>query len=93
MEVIEDSIVRIEEMMNKNVNDNLKLFEEKIQKMSFDYTKNLDNTKSDYLKRYLENRMDCIQNEVSNIPKRISELRCGMESIDKRLEYFEEKNA
>ena len=46
-------------------------FEKKIQKMSFDYTKNLDNTRSDYLKRYLEVRMDCMQQELTSLTYRI----------------------
>jgi hypothetical protein len=46
-------------------------FEKKIQQMTFAYTKNLDDTKSDYLKRYLEVRMNCMQQELISLPHRI----------------------
>ncbi len=56
-------------------------FEKKIQQMSFDYTNNLNDTKSDYLKRYLEMRMDCIQQELSAMPKKIDDAKESMKYL------------
>ena len=56
-------------------------FEKKIQQMTFNYTKNLDDTKSDYLKRYLEIRLDCMQKELSYLPSKI-------EKIENKLQLF-----
>lgn len=56
-------------------NRELKIFEEKIKQMSFNYTKNLDDVKSDYLKRYLETRVDCLQLSITDIPNKLIGLQ------------------
>jgi len=66
-------------------------FEKKIQQMTFDYTKNLDDTKSDYLKRYLEVRVDCMQNQLTSLlPGIIKQLKENVDMMDLRLERLEE---
>jgi hypothetical protein len=44
-----------------------KNLENKIERMTFDYTKNLDGTKSDYLKRYIEVRLNCIEQSTNKL--------------------------
>jgi len=56
-------------------------FEKKIQQMTFDYTKNLDDAKSDYLKRYVEIRLDCMQKEISCLTSKI-------EKMENKLQLF-----
>jgi hypothetical protein len=56
-------------------------FEKKMQKLTFDYTNNLDDTKSQYLKRYVEVRMDCMQRELKAIPKKIEDAKESMKYL------------
>jgi hypothetical protein len=56
-------------------------FEKKIQQLSFDYTANLEDTKSQYLKKYVEVRMDCMQQELSQIPEKIGRIQADMNKL------------
>jgi hypothetical protein len=68
------------------LNDEFKACEAKIQKMTFDYTANLEDTKSQYLKRYVEVRMDCMQQELSQIPLKIAAIQGDMNKLLTRQE-------
>ncbi len=74
--------VRIKDAMNQYSKD----FEKKIQDMTFAYTRNLDDTKSDYLKRYLETRINCISEQVRLIPERMSQIQSEINDISLRIE-------
>lgn len=67
-----------------------KQFKKKVQDMTFAYTKDLDDTKSDYLKRYLEQRMDGMQYDVRQIPLQLAELRKEFMSLENTGDNSEE---
>ncbi len=90
IQVIESELNELDAKLEKAVNEYSKQFEKKIQEMTFAYTRNLDDTKSDYLKRYLENRMNCIQSEVSSIPNRLAALQSNINDIALKLEHQED---
>jgi hypothetical protein len=69
--------IKIQERMIHYSNE----FERKIRQMSFAYTKNLDDYKSDYLKKYLEVRMDCIQKQVDEFPKEIEKIQSNYDKL------------
>lgn len=72
--VLESELNELDTKLKQSVNEYSKKFEERIAQMTFDYTKNLDDTKSDYLKRYVEVRLNCMQNELTSFPGKIYEL-------------------
>ncbi len=82
---IESEMNELQTKVNNIFDDRLKEFEKKIQTMTFAYTKNLDDTKSDYLKRYVETRLDCIQSEVSRLPSQINRMNSDISEISRDL--------
>lgn len=86
--LIESQLNELDERLEKNFYEYSVKFEKKLKKMTFAYTSNLDDAKSDYLKRYLENRLDCITNEIRSLPRQFKELPKKLES----LEYEINKN-
>ncbi len=85
---IENELKELESRMANGVLEYSKQFEKKIQDMTFAYTRNLDDTKSDYLKRYLEQRLDSMGYAVDEIPRQIDGLR---ESLNAKIELLENK--
>jgi|SRR6266853_3039809 predicted SprT family Zn-dependent metalloprotease len=84
--IIESEIQEMEAKLTQSVVHYSKEFEDKIQHMAFAYTKNLDDTKSDYLKRYLEVRMNCMQAELSQLPQKLQAMQ-GV--VDRLLTHIE----
>lgn len=82
---IKKMISKIEDF-EKNIDSKLNLtlqeFEKKLQQMTFAYTSNLPDTKSEYLKRYLEVRMDCVQNQIRDLPEKLERLRHDVLSLE-----------
>lgn len=87
---IDSEIKEIDNKISTSMARYSKEFENKIQQMTFAYTKNLDDTKSDYLKRYLEARMDGVQYQLSQLPHQISCMRSEINIIALRIENIEE---
>ncbi len=58
-------------------------FEKKLQDMSFAYTKNLDDAKSDYLKRYLEQRLDGMKYDIDH---KWSDFNRSIDILSHRIE-------
>lgn len=83
---IEKEINEIDSRIKKSMEEHSKQFEKKIQKMSFAYTKNLDDTKSDYLKRYLEVRMNCVQQELNALPAKLGAMRDDILKLENKIE-------
>ncbi len=61
---LESELKNIDEKLSKSMDNHLKQFEQKIQNMTFAYTCNLDDAKIDYLKRYLDARLDVLKELV-----------------------------
>ena len=88
--VIETEIKEIDARIEHSINEYSKQFEKKIQDMTFAYTRNLDDTKSDYLKRYLEVRLNCMDENVRQLPNKIARLQEELDGITLRLESDEQ---
>ena len=87
---LQKTVIKLEKKISDNVEENLKHFEEKIKQMSFAYTRDLDDAKSDYLKRYFETRMNCIQQEVTNIPRRMATMQQELKALILEKDAVEE---
>jgi predicted SprT family Zn-dependent metalloprotease len=87
--IIESEIQEMESKLEQCVDHYSKEFKNNIQQMAFAYTKNLDDTKSDYLKRYLEVRMNCMQAELSQLPQKLQAMQ-GV--VDRLLTHIEAEN-
>lgn len=83
---IESELNELDARLEKAVLEHSKVFEKKIQEMTFAYTRNLDDTKSDYLKRYLEVRMNCLSDQVNNVLPSISVLNKDIQRIEQLIE-------
>lgn len=81
----EQKIKKLEMRITSTFDKELKIFEEKVQKMTFAYTNNLDDTKSEYLKKYLETRLDCLQNTLYSIPKKLESMQSKILSLESAL--------
>jgi|GEM_PF-6383932 hypothetical protein len=80
LQKVELLISKPESEFTKILSEHLKQFEEKIQNMAHAYTANLDDVKSDYLKRYLEIRLKSLVDEVAlRMPDEINRLRVAVE--------------
>jgi len=80
LQKVELLISKPESEFTKILSEHLKQFEEKIQNMAHAYTANLDDVKSDYLKRYLEIRLKSLMDEVAlRMPEEINRLRVAVE--------------
>lgn len=66
-----------------DIKNHCEICEKKIQDMAFAYTNDLNDAKSDYLKRYIETRMSCMQNEISSVSSEISRLDQSMLRLKK----------
>ncbi len=86
IEELERKTKDIQRKLAQTAEENSKHFEEKIKQMSFDYTKNLDDTKSDYLKIYLETRINCLQQSIYAIPKQIEGMQERLNKTQENLE-------
>jgi uncharacterized protein YicC (UPF0701 family) len=84
--LVENELNELDKRLENAVNQYSKQFENKIKDMTFSYTKNLDDTKSDYLKRYLEVRLNCMDEQVRQLPGKISNLQKEVDGITLRLE-------
>lgn len=56
-------------------------FENKIQQMSFAYTANLDDAKADYLKKYLECRLDNMGHQLRILPETLRAMQSDIRRI------------
>ena len=81
IETLESEVNELEEKLKGSIDNYSNQFEKKIQQMSFAYTKNLDDTKSDYLKKYLETRMNCIQESIKQIPHRMVAMERELKAL------------
>ena len=88
--LIESELREIDSKIQERMHHYSVEFEKKIQQMTFDYTKNLDDTKSDYLKRYVEVRLNCMQSEINIYPIKISSMQKEIDKITMGLEHKEE---
>jgi hypothetical protein len=86
MENLEHELKEFDARVQNLIDDGILQAEKKIQALSFAYTKNLDDVKSDYLKRYLEVRLNCMQQELSSIPMRLSSMQHDILKIGSQLE-------
>ncbi len=82
---IEGELRELDARLDRSVIDKSNQFEKKIQEMTFAYTKNLDDTKSDYLKRYLEQRLDGMQYDINQFPKMLQAAEESMNGITSML--------
>lgn len=71
---LEQQIGELDTIFKNSLVEYSKKFEKKIQDMSFAYTKNLDDAKSDYLKRYIDQRLNGMQYDITQLPERINLL-------------------
>lgn len=83
--MIQSELNELETKIGLSVNEHSKSFEKRIQDMTFAYTKNLDDTKSDYLKKYLEQRMNGMQYDLSQIPIKLQLMQDKIDNL--RLEH------
>lgn len=83
---LEREINEIEERIKKIMEEHSKVFEKKIQEMTFAYTRNLDGTKFDYLKRYLEIRVNCMQQELNSLPNKINNMQAKLYQLESNLD-------
>jgi phage host-nuclease inhibitor protein Gam len=81
VQTLDSEMNQLNTVLNDAVANYSKQFEKKIQEMTFAYTKNLDDTKSTYLKKYLEVRMDCIQDQINTIPQQLLAMEQGLKSL------------
>ena len=68
------SVIEYSKKYEQEIDKQTLMFEKKIQQMTFAYTANLDDTKSDYLKRYLEVRMNGVQGQVTGLVSEMNNL-------------------
>jgi len=61
-----------------------------LETKTFAYTKDLNDTKSDYLKRYLEQRLDCMASSISAMSSSINELSARIDGVERGLEIIRE---
>lgn len=87
--MIQNELNELETRIGLSVNEHSKSFEKRIQDMTFAYTKNLDDTKSDYLKRYLEQRMNGMQYDLSQIPIKLQLMQDKIDTL--RIEKIDEE--
>lgn len=90
IENLSAEIKEFDKQMKHSMRLHTKEFEKKIQEMTFAYTKNLDDTKSDYLKRYLEVRLNCMQQELSSIPSRLAGMQNEILKLESKMEAGEQ---
>lgn len=79
---IEEKLIPLEKRLTIMLDKELKLFEEKIQKMTFAYTSNLDDSKSEYLKRYLETRLRFMEETIISLPLKLADMQGREEETD-----------
>jgi len=87
---VESEMNELEAKVNQVFESRLKDFEKKIQEMTFAYTKNLHDTKSDYLKKYVETRLDCMQGELSRATYQIEQRNSDFEQVMHVLEHIKD---
>lgn len=85
---LESEINLIETRLKESVKNYSKDFEKHVHQMTFDYTRNLDDTKSDYLKRYLEVNINSIQNQVNAIQNKIDATFNNVSVIKQELKQL-----
>lgn len=88
--VIENEIKEIDQKLEIAVREYSKQFEKKVQDMASAYVADLDDVKSDYLKRYVEQRLNGMQYDIKQIGEEISCLGQNMDEKLHRLENIEE---
>jgi hypothetical protein len=87
--VLESELLELDAKLKNSVIEHSKQFEKKIKDMTFAYTNNLNDTKSDYLKRYLEVRMDCMQQTLTNLSSQLPDLKSDIYRIEQQIEEKE----
>ncbi len=57
-----------------------------IQEKTFAYTKDINDTKSDYLKRYLETKYNGVSDSIMDLQLKINPMQVRIEALEKDLE-------
>jgi hypothetical protein len=91
MENMQLELDEFDRRVKESIKESSKDFEKKIQEMTFAYTKNLDDTKSDYLKRYLEVRLNCMQQELTSLPLKLSAIKEDLLRLENKIENQDEE--
>ena len=78
---LQSELNEFEGKLKDSVQNYYKEFEEKIQQMTFAYTRNLDDTKSEYLKRYLEEHIKCLHGADTKLSMRVFSMEKQLQSL------------
>ena len=64
------------------------IFEKEMQKKVFAYTADLNDIKSDYLKRYLETRLECLSNSVTSLSSELQNILSRIEEHEIKFREY-----